>query len=186
MRRPAPRSPVPIIAGGAALVVALLVAAAPAAGRERLDGPPRPYLPPVEAPVTDPFRPPPTPYAAGNRGLEYATVSGTPVRAAAAGVVTFAGSVAGGLHVTVAHPDGIRTSYSFLASIAVRRGATVGQGQVLGRSGRRLHLGARRGDTYLDPASLWGSRGPPRVALVPLDGAGPTRPPPGRAPRNVM
>ena len=44
------------------------------------------YLPPVEAPVADPFRPPTTPYGPGNRGLEYATAPGTPVRAAADGI----------------------------------------------------------------------------------------------------
>lgn len=130
------------------------------------------YDPPVDAPVTDPFRPPPQPWLPGNRGLEYATSPGTAVRAAADGVVTFAGAVAGSLHVTIRHPDGIRTSYSFLASVAVRAGAVVPRGTVVGRTGRRLHVGARRGDTYIDPASLWGPQGPPRVRLVPLDGAG--------------
>ena len=80
------------------------------------------YRPPVDAPVTDPFRPPLTPYGPGNRGIEYATVPGTLVRAAADGLVVFAGPVAGALHVTVLHGDGIRTSYSFLAVIRVRRG----------------------------------------------------------------
>jgi murein DD-endopeptidase MepM/ murein hydrolase activator NlpD len=129
------------------------------------------YAPFTDAPVVDPFRPPPGPYAAGNRGIEYATVPGSPVRAAADGVVTFAGPVAGQLHVTVGHADGIRTSYSYLASIAVVRGQRVRRGQPVGTAAARLHVGARRGDIYLDPASLW-SRGPPRVVLVPLDGAG--------------
>jgi len=156
-----------------AVAVALLAGARPSAGAEPIGGPP-PYTPPVDAPVVDPFRPPTTPYGPGNRGLEYATAPDTPVGAAADGIVTFAGSVAGGLHVTVIHPDGIRTSYSFLASIAVRRGARVRQGQVVGLSGPRLHVGARRGDTYLDPASLWAHRGPPRLELVPLDGGSTT------------
>ena len=34
------------------------------------------YQPPVDAPVTDPFRPPLTPYGPGNRGIDYATVPG--------------------------------------------------------------------------------------------------------------
>lgn len=130
------------------------------------------YDPPVDAPVTDPFRPPPMPWLPGNRGIEYATEPGTPVRAAADGVVTFAGAVAGSLHVTVRHPDGVRTSYSFLASIAVRAGAVVPRGAVVGRAGARLHVGARRGELYIDPASLWGAQGPPRARLVPLDGGG--------------
>lgn len=129
------------------------------------------YAPPVDAPVVDPFRPPPKPWLPGNRGIEYATAPGTPVRAAGRGRVTFAGAVAGSLHVTVQHPDGIRTSYSFLASIVVLAGADVARGQVVGTSGARLHVGARRGDTYIDPASLWGLPGPPWVRLVPLGGS---------------
>jgi murein DD-endopeptidase MepM/ murein hydrolase activator NlpD len=127
------------------------------------------YSPPTAAPVVDPFRPPPTPYAAGNRGIEYRTVPGSTVRAAAQGVVTFAGAVAGSLHVTVAHPDGVRTSYSYLATVLVTEGQRVLRRQPVGTTGARLHVGARRGDRYIDPASLW-DRGPPRVLLVPLDG----------------
>ena len=83
-------------------------------------------------------------------------------------MVSFAGPVAGSLHVTVTHPDGIRTSYSFLLSVAVRAGAEVARGTVVGRAGARLHVGARRGTTYIDPASLWGATGPPWVRLAPL------------------
>ena len=129
------------------------------------------YRPPVDAPIVDPFRPPPQPWRPGNRGVEYATAPGTPVRAAGRGTVTFAGAVAGSLHVTITHPDGVRTSYSYLASIVVRVGRPVAAGTVLGTSGARLHVGARRGDTYVDPESLW-RRGPPRVVLVPVDGGG--------------
>jgi murein DD-endopeptidase MepM/ murein hydrolase activator NlpD len=130
------------------------------------------YEPPTDAPVIDPFRPPPGPYAAGNRGIEYRTVPGSPVRAAADGRVTFAGAIAGSLYVTLSHADGIRTSYSYLASIAVTPGEQVRLGQPVGTAGERLHVGARRGDIYIDPARLW-LRGPPRVHLVPLDGGPP-------------
>ena len=139
------------------------------------------YAPPTDAPVIDPFRLPAGPYAAGNRGIEYRTEPGSPVRAAGAGVVTFAGPVAGSRFVTVLHRDGIRTSYSYLARIEVTQGETVALGQPVGVAGPRLHVGARRGDTYIDPASLW-SRGPPRVVLVPLDGAGAAAAPTPRAP----
>ncbi len=150
------------------LLVALAITlAAPAAAAEVVD-----YHPPVDAPVTDAFRPPPQPWLPGNRGIEYATAPGTPVRAAGRGVVTFAGPVAGTLHVTVTHPDGVRTSYSFLATVTVRAGSAVTEGVVVGTSGARLHVGARRGETYIDPASLWGDDGPPWVRLAPLDGSG--------------
>jgi murein DD-endopeptidase MepM/ murein hydrolase activator NlpD len=131
------------------------------------------YIAPIDAPVIDPFRPPSNPYGPGNRGIEYATVPGTPVVAAADGIVSFAGQVAGSLYVTVQHPDGVRITASFLATIAVAAGAPVVQGQVIGTTGERLHISARRGDVYFDPASLWGS-GPPRVYLVPLDGGRPS------------
>ena len=45
------------------------------------------------------------------------------MRAANDGVVSFAGAVAGTLHVTVAHAGGLRTSYSFLADVSVRAGS---------------------------------------------------------------
>ncbi|MGH9151188.1 MAG: peptidoglycan DD-metalloendopeptidase family protein, partial [Acidimicrobiales bacterium] len=127
------------------------------------------YLPPVDAPVTDAFRPPASPHGAGNRGVDYATAPGAPVRAAAAGQVTFAGPVGSGLHVVVLHADGIRTSYSFLAGVAVRRGQVVAAGDTVGRAGGSLHFGARAGDAYLDPLVLLAGRGGAAVRLVPDD-----------------
>jgi len=155
-------------------------------------GPPRPagaqeggggvvYELPVVAPVLDPFRPPATPYGPGNRGIEFATRPGDAVRASADGQVTFAGAVGPGLHVTVAHADGVRTSYSRLQRIDVRVGQPVRRGDPVGRAADRFHLGARRGDTYIDPASLFagatGRGGPGRGELLPLE-----VPPGGRPP----
>jgi murein DD-endopeptidase MepM/ murein hydrolase activator NlpD len=145
------------------VVVALLgPLAAPAAAE------PGVYLPPVDRPLVDRFRPPPTRYGSGNRGVDYATEPGEPVRAAADGEVTFAGRVGLGLHVVVLHPDGIRTSYSFLAGVLVRRGDRVARGDPLGTAGASLHWGARVGDTYVDPLGLLVT-GPPEVHLVPTD-----------------
>ena len=124
------------------------------------------YRPPVDAPIVDAFRPPAENWNSGNRGLEYATARGTAVAAAAAGEVVFAGPVADGLHVVVLHDDGLRTSYSFLALVGVRRGDKVRQGQVLGTTQERFHFGVRAGDAYLDPAKLFGG-GPVEVHLVP-------------------
>lgn len=133
---------------------------------DRLD--PWIYRPPVDAPVADPFRPPPQPWESGNRGLEYASTPGSTVGAIGPGVVTFAGPVAGTLHVTVLHPDGLRSSYSFVAAVRVQVDQRVAAGEAVAVAGEGLHLGVRRGDTYLDPASLWGRRvGPGRVVLVP-------------------
>jgi len=150
-----------------AVVLATLAALVPAAPAFAAAGPVTvTYRPPVDAPVVDAFRAPAQNWNAGNRGLEYATVPGTPVTAAAPGQVVFAGPVAGGLHVVVLHDDGIRTSYSFLRTITVHRGDAVTQGQPVGTAGDRFHFGARAGDAYLDPARLLGD-GPPEVHLVP-------------------
>jgi len=124
------------------------------------------YKPPVDGPVVDEFRLPPEEWLAGNRGIDYSPGAGTPVRASADGEVVFAGQVGGDLHVVVLHADGVRTSYSFLQSIGVARGDRVRQGQVVGTSGESVHFGARVGDEYIDPRTLFDS-GPPKVFLVP-------------------
>ena len=124
------------------------------------------YRPPVDAPVVDTFRPPPQHWSPGNRGIDYDTRPGTPVGAAAAGEVVYANPVGLSRHVVVLHDDGIRTSYSFLQSISVRRGQRVAPGQEVGIAGEGLHFGARVGDDYIDPVRLFGG-GPPQVHLVP-------------------
>lgn len=132
------------------------------------------YRPPVDAPVVDPFREPSGPYGPGNRGLEYRTTPGTPVRAMGPGVVAFAGPVAGRLVVSVVHPDGLRSALTGLAAVLVRVGQRVDADTVVGAAGPLVHLGVRRGDRYLDPATLFGVDGPPRRAvLVPLGTGGP-------------
>ena len=133
-------------------------------------------LPPVNAPVVDTFREPSCPWCPGNRGLEYAVPAGTAVRAAAAGQVTFRGSVAGVVYVVVEHADGLRATYGRLASTELSTGSTVAQGAVVGRSSSALYFGLRRGDVYVDPEPLLG-RLVERWRLVPTDGS-PGRPPP--------
>lgn len=104
------------------------------------------------------------PYAPGHRGVDVGAEPGTPVHASADGTVSFAGTVAGNRTVTVTHADGVRTSYSFLESIAVAEGQTVVRGDVVGAVGdghpgqdlpAHVHLSARRGDAYFDPLELY-------------------------------
>lgn len=147
--------------------------------------PPVEYRAPVDAPVLDPYREPASPYAAGNRGIDYGTASGDPVRAAGAGTVVFAGPVAGSLHVTILHPDGLRTSYSFLATVAVAVGAAVPGGAVVGVAGGPIHFGVRAGDDYLDPARVIGGTFESTVHLVPV-GAGPLATGPDLAERDAL
>lgn len=166
--RPVPCRPVGpalVRVAGALLTGCLVLASAPAAAAQ---SPERVvYRPPVDGPVVDGYRPPVSPYAPGNRGLDYATVPGQPVGAAGEGEVVFAGRIGPSGHVVVLHPDGIRTSYSFLDTVGVARGARVVGGQALGTAGAVLHFGARAGEEYIDPGLLLAS-GPAQVHLVPL------------------
>ena len=158
------------------IVATLIVCAAPAAATPK-DGAPGAvvYSPPADAPIGDPFRPPSTPYGAGNRGIEYATAAGTSVVASADGTVRFAGVVAGRRWVTLNHDDGVRTTYGPLAEFNVAVGDGVRRGDSVGSSAGALLFTARVGEAYIDPASLFGS-GPPRVFLVPEPLDSPLRP----------
>jgi murein DD-endopeptidase MepM/ murein hydrolase activator NlpD len=147
-----------------AAVVAVVASTCPAVAQEAGVA----YEPPVPGPVVDPWRAPAGPFGAGNRGVDLAAEPGEPVRAAAAGVVAFAGAIAGRHHVVVVHPDGLRTTYAFLQAHLVARGDRVGQGTVVGTAAGAVHFGVRDGDRYLDPMLLlWG---PGRVHLVPVHG----------------
>jgi murein DD-endopeptidase MepM/ murein hydrolase activator NlpD len=128
--------------------------------------------PVVGAQVTRPFQPPPTPFAAGHRGVDLAGSPWTPVLAAGDGVVAFAGMVAGRPVVSIDHAGGLRTTYepvdaSVAAGMRVTRGSPVGTlaaGHVGCPVSACLHWGLRRGETYLDPLALLR---PPRVRLLP-------------------
>ena len=145
----------------AALALAITTAALsppprPRGARARQADPPAPaYSPPVSAPIADPFRPPAGPYGAGNRGIEYDTEPGDPVRASADGIVVFAGPVAGTLHVTLRHADGVRTSYSFLGAVDVVLGQRVAAGDASGSpaSGCTSGLGRATPTSTLPPCS---------------------------------
>lgn len=113
-----------------------------------------PWLPPVDAPVADPFRPPENRWSPGNRGLAYTGTEGQAVVAVDDGVVTFAARVAGALHVVVDHGDGLRSTYAYLAGTSVVRGQRVARGEQLATASANFHLGARLGDRYVDPALL--------------------------------
>ena len=138
------------------------------------------YAWPVDGPVVRSFDPPAQPYGAGHRGIDIGAATGTPVRAAESGVVVFAGPIGGSLFVSIDHADGIRTTYSWLSTVAVRRGDTVLRGAILGTTGTghpgqdppHLHFGARLGDTYIDPMTLLEPRSVVGIIhLAPLDEA---------------
>jgi hypothetical protein len=159
---PSPRSSV--ARAVALMVVVLALVAAPVAARAAgATAVPGRWVRPVPGAVVGPFAAPVSRYGPGHRGADLAAPPGTPVVAANVGTVAFAGTVAGSLHVVVAHAGGLRTSYSFLARVDVRRGDAVAAGAQLGVAGGSgpdhgpgvLHLGLRVGDTYVDPMRLF-------------------------------
>jgi murein DD-endopeptidase MepM/ murein hydrolase activator NlpD len=122
--------------------------------------------------VTRAFAAPPTPYAAGHRGVDLAGAAGQKVFAAAAGDVSYAGMLAGRGVVVVIHGS-LRTTYEPV-SASVRRGAHVIGGQLIGvlTPGHAgcpvaacLHWGLLRGDVYLDPLATLTKQS---IRLLPL------------------
>jgi murein DD-endopeptidase MepM/ murein hydrolase activator NlpD len=107
------------------------------------------------------FQPPDSPYGPGHRGVDLAADAGTPVLAADAGVVVYAGVVAGIPVVSIDHDGGLRTTYEPVAA-SVAAGAQVHRGQEIGslRAGHPgctaaacLHWGALLNGAYVNPLS---------------------------------
>jgi murein DD-endopeptidase MepM/ murein hydrolase activator NlpD len=139
--------------------------AGPATLRRLRRAPTRPPLRlgrPVAAPLSGLFGP------RGRRfhcGADFAAPTGTAIVAGAGGVITWAGWRPGGFGnvVTVHHGGGVKTLHAHLSSVAVRRGARVGRGALIGRvgstgrsSGPHLHWELRVRGACLDPARALG------------------------------
>jgi murein DD-endopeptidase MepM/ murein hydrolase activator NlpD len=148
-----------------------------------LPGLPAPATPVYSAPLTAPLRverafdPPHTVYGAGHLGVDLAAAAGGVVRAAGAGTVRFAGSVAGRGVIVIGHSDGLSTEYEpvrplVAAGGAVRRGQPIAvlRGAHRGCTSPCLHWGARRGTRYLDPLSLLTPLPPVRLLPWPAPG----------------
>jgi murein DD-endopeptidase MepM/ murein hydrolase activator NlpD len=98
-------------------------------------------------------------YNRAHNGVDYHAPAGAPVASIAPGVVTMAGwTNGGGRTVRVRHPNGYESEYLHLSSIAVRSGAHVGQGDLVGKvgssglaTGAHLHYGLKRNGRYVNP-----------------------------------
>jgi murein DD-endopeptidase MepM/ murein hydrolase activator NlpD len=135
---------------------------------------------PVVGPVIRGFDPPDSPFGSGHRGIDIAAGVASPVRAPAAGRVSFAGPVGGRLFLTIDHGGGLESTYSWLDTLIARRGDVVTRGQLIGRSGTghagagvpHLHFGVKSLDVYVDPLDYLGPVEVWRfIRLAPLDGA---------------
>ncbi|WHT18043.1 peptidoglycan DD-metalloendopeptidase family protein [Crossiella sp. CA-258035] len=138
---------------------------------------------PGRPPVLRRFTPPQHRYGPGHRGIDLGAPPGTPVLAAATGVVTFAGPVAGRGVVTLHHPNGLHTTYEPLTP-QVRKGQHIPTATPLGHltpghpgcpAPACLHWGLRRHHTYLNPLHLLTR---PTLRLLPLPRPTPAPPQP--------
>lgn len=101
-----------------------------------------------------------------HNGIDYAAPTGTPVHAAASGVIKSAGWAGpGGKVVVIAHDDGYMTGYAHLHTISkkitpgqkVRVGEVIGAVGTTGRStGPHLHFTVRKDGVYVDPLAAKG------------------------------
>lgn len=158
----------PLLAPLLGPILALFLGAPPAAAAAHAVWPLDPHR------IAAGFDPPTAPWSAGHRGVDLYGSPGEQVHTALAGVVTFAGVIAGQGVVVVSH-GALRTTYEPVLA-TTRVGDRVPTGAVIGvlEPGGHcppadcLHWGLRRGAAYLDPLSLLGTN---RVRLLPLPAA---------------
>ncbi len=109
---------------------------------------------PCYGPVTNYFR-------SGHSGIDIAPRSGTPIRVADAGYVTFTGYQGGyGNFIIIDHGNGLVTRYAHCSSINVSKGQTVSAGTVIGAvgstgrsTGPHLHFEVLSGGSFVNPLS---------------------------------
>ncbi|MGH7266485.1 MAG: M23 family metallopeptidase [Candidatus Rokuibacteriota bacterium] len=99
-------------------------------------------------------------------GIDLASLRRSPVEAANAGRVTFAGS--NGIYgntILLDHGLGLFTMYAHLSELSVREGQTVAQGDILGRTGEtgladgdHLHFATLIHGVYTTPLEWWDER----------------------------
>jgi murein DD-endopeptidase MepM/ murein hydrolase activator NlpD len=114
------------------------------------------FIWPVNGPVTSGFG---MRWGRMHEGIDIAAGSGTPIRAAAAGRVVYAGWMSGyGNLVAIDHGGGVSTAYGHQSSIAVGNGQVVSQGQTIGYVGctghcfgPHLHFEVRINGSPVDP-----------------------------------
>lgn len=126
-----------------------------AAPSEKFDGR---FVWPVDGRIVRPFGP--LANGARNDGINIAAARGTPIYAAADGVVAYVGTdvaIYGGL-VLIRHGDGWLTAYGHAEKLQVARGQSVKRGQIIGFVGEagladqdQLHFEVRQGRTPVDP-----------------------------------
>jgi len=98
-----------------------------------------------------------------HQGIDVAAPTGTPVFAAAGGIVALAENEPGwGKLVILEHRDGYNTVYAHLDEISVEAGAAVSIGEIIGKvgntgqsTGSHLHYEVRKNGEHLDPGNFF-------------------------------
>ncbi len=114
---------------------------------------------PVTGPITSRFASMSRVRSGAHTGLDIGASNGTPIKAAAAGTVTFAGTKGSyGKMVVVTHGNGVQTYYAHCSKIYAKVGQTVAQGDTIaavGHSGNttgpHLHFEIRVNDVAYNP-----------------------------------
>lgn len=121
--------------------------------------------------IVEPYRAPAHRYGPGHRGIDLAAPVGALVVSPAAGVIAFAGDVAGRPLLTIDHGDGLVTTLEPV-SAGVPIGAVVRAGDAVGWAATgghtpadTLHFGVREDGEYINPMLLL--RELPRAVLLP-------------------
>lgn len=120
------------------------------------------FVLPMEGRVTSRFGYRKHPTGGGRRyhhGIDIASASGTPIRAAASGrVKTVSRSWTKGLYVVISHADGYETSYFHLRKAEAQKGWNVAQGEIIGlegssgnTTGAHLHFEISKNGLRIDP-----------------------------------
>ncbi len=123
----------------------------------------RPTAWPMMGRLTSPFGWRKNPYSRRGSefhlGIDLAGPYGTPIRAAADGVVTFAGwKAAWGKNIIISHGYGYVTQYAHNSSLLVKEGDKVKKGQIIARlgstgrsTGPHLHFGVAKNGKWINP-----------------------------------
>ena len=121
---------------------------------------------PVDGRILSSFGP--KPGGRYNDGINLKATAGSIVRAAADGVVAYAGDAVAGFGnlILIKHADGWVTAYAHNQGLLVERGTRVRKGDPIARAGAtgsvdepQVHFELRRGRTAVDPVKLLPARG---------------------------
>jgi murein DD-endopeptidase MepM/ murein hydrolase activator NlpD len=101
-------------------------------------------------------------YSRFHKGVDFGAAYGSPIVAAADGVVSYAGWHGGhGKFVKLSHSGGLGTGYAHMSRIVARPGQRVSQGQVIGyvgstgmSTGPHLHYEVYKGGAAINPRSI--------------------------------